>query len=121
MKFGIKKETFVILKIHFQVYIKIAHLDINPHPINFLDDLLLFICIPSFFMYCLFSAIPGLADGSSFTGNVITNTFMVRKHKSLIFRKTVLLYCTPFKIKTAISSKMKITTNVKIEILKNLG
>ncbi len=62
-----------------QVYIKIAHLDINPHPINFLDDLLLFICIPSFFMYCLFSAMPVMADeNTGFAGNIVTNTLLVR-------------------------------------------
>ena len=30
---------------------QIAGLEVNPHPISMLDDLLLFLCIPSFFLY----------------------------------------------------------------------
>ena len=37
---------------------KIAHLEVNPHPISMLDDLLLFICIPSFFLYTFFNLAP---------------------------------------------------------------
>ena len=35
---------------------KIVGLDVNPHPISFLDDLLLILCLPSFiafFLICL--------------------------------------------------------------------
>ena len=32
-------------------YSVIAQFDINPHPISFLDDMLLFFCLPSFFLY----------------------------------------------------------------------
>jgi hypothetical protein len=58
------------------VYIKIGRLDINPHPISFLDDLLLFICVPSFFLYCMFSTLPGLAE-ENFVGNLLTNLLLV--------------------------------------------
>ena len=34
-------------------YVKLAELEVNPDPISFLDDLLLFICIPSFILYAL--------------------------------------------------------------------
>ena len=36
-------------------YVKLAELEVNPDPISFLDDLLLFICIPSFILYALVS------------------------------------------------------------------
>ena len=32
-------------------YYIVACLDVNPNPISFLDDLLLFFCLPSFFLY----------------------------------------------------------------------
>ena len=34
-------------------YYVIAHFDVNPDPISFLDDMLLFLCLPSFFLYSL--------------------------------------------------------------------
>ena len=37
---------------------KIARLEVNPHPISMLDDLLLFICIPSFFLHTFFNLAP---------------------------------------------------------------
>ena len=36
-------------------YVKIIQLDVNPHPVSFLDDLLLLICIPSYFILFFFS------------------------------------------------------------------
>ncbi|KDR08357.1 Otopetrin-3 [Zootermopsis nevadensis] len=41
-------------------YRKLTQLDINNHPISLLDDLLLFICIPAFFLYGIFSIIPAM-------------------------------------------------------------
>ena len=32
-------------------YFVIVKFDVNPHPISFLDDMLLFLCLPSFFLY----------------------------------------------------------------------
>ena len=39
-------------------HLQIAHLEVNPHPISMLDDLLLFICIPSFFLYTFLKMAP---------------------------------------------------------------
>jgi hypothetical protein len=41
-------------------YRKLTQLDINNHPISLLDDLLLFICIPAFFLYGIFSIVPAM-------------------------------------------------------------
>ena len=41
-------------------YYKLARLDINIHPISFLDDLLLFICMPAFFLYGILILVPAL-------------------------------------------------------------
>ena len=57
-------------------YYSIAKLDINPNPISFLDDLLLLICIPSYFLYGLLNIISGV-DGDDLTSSVSTNMFMV--------------------------------------------
>jgi hypothetical protein len=40
---------------------QLAVLDINANPVSQLDDLLLFICIPSFFLYGIFSIVPAMA------------------------------------------------------------
>lgn len=40
---------------------QLATLDINDNPVSQLDDLLLFICIPSFFLYGIFSIVPAMA------------------------------------------------------------
>jgi hypothetical protein len=41
-------------------YRKLTQLDINSHPISLLDDLLLFFCIPAFFLYGIFSIVPAM-------------------------------------------------------------
>jgi hypothetical protein len=41
-------------------YRKLTQLDINNHPISLLDDLLLFVCIPAFFLYGIFSIVPAV-------------------------------------------------------------
>ena len=58
-------------------YIKVAQLDVNPHPISFLDDLLLFLCIPSFILYALVCLIPDLFPGSMDLDYLITQLLTV--------------------------------------------
>ncbi|KAJ9596313.1 hypothetical protein L9F63_012646, partial [Diploptera punctata] len=41
-------------------YRKLTQLDVNQHPVSLLDDLLLFICIPAFFLYGIFSIVPAV-------------------------------------------------------------
>jgi hypothetical protein len=41
-------------------YRKLTQLDVNNHPISLLDDLLLFICIPAFFLYGIFCIVPAM-------------------------------------------------------------
>ena len=50
---------------------QLGRLDVNPHPISQLDDLLLFACLPSFFIYGIASLVPALAY-SNYTSLVIT-------------------------------------------------
>ena len=45
----------------FWVYFSMYKLDVNPHPISFLDDLLLLICLPAFFLFCVLGAIAGIS------------------------------------------------------------
>ena len=40
---------------------QLGRLMINAHPVSQLDDLLLFVCIPSFFLYGIFSIVPAMA------------------------------------------------------------
>jgi hypothetical protein len=40
---------------------QLGRLDINPYPISQLDDLLLFACLPSFFIYGISSLVPAMA------------------------------------------------------------
>ena len=57
-------------------YYSIYKLDINPNPISFLDDLLLIICMPSFFLYGTLNIISGVG-GNYLESSVPTNIFMV--------------------------------------------
>ena len=43
-------------------YYSITRFDVNPDPISFLDDLLLFFCLPSFFLYSAICFAPLLLD-----------------------------------------------------------
>lgn len=45
-------------------YFQISKLDVNSHPISILDDVLLFIAIPAFFMDTVFSLAPAIYYGS---------------------------------------------------------
>ena len=58
------------------VYRQISKLEVNPHPISFLDDLLLFVCIPSFFLYALINIMPVFQD-IDLLPTVFTNVLMV--------------------------------------------
>ena len=40
-------------------YYNIGHLDVNPHPVSFLDDFLLLVCLPSFLIYSTLNLISG--------------------------------------------------------------
>ena len=55
-------------------YYIVACLDVNPAPISFLDDMLLFFCLPSFFMYFIVWTAPLVVkpDAASIVANVIT-------------------------------------------------
>ena len=57
-------------------YYSVYKLDINPNPISFLDDLLLIICLPSYFLYGILNFISGLG-GVGLHSSVSTNMFMV--------------------------------------------
>ncbi|XP_050086582.1 proton channel OtopLc-like [Anopheles aquasalis] len=52
-------------------YYQTTRLDINPHPISRLDDVLLFIAIPAFFSETLFSMIPAFENGSILNGFIV--------------------------------------------------
>lgn len=41
-------------------YRQLGQLDINPDPVSQLDDLLLFACLPSFFLYGVFGVVPAM-------------------------------------------------------------
>ncbi|XP_044729577.1 proton channel OtopLc-like [Chrysoperla carnea] len=59
-------------------YRQISKLDINPHPISLLDDLLLFICIPAFFLYAIFSIVPAVRAGNMINiVNIMLNVLQI--------------------------------------------
>lgn len=45
-------------------YVQTAKLDINHHPMSRLDDMLLFIAVPAFFLESVFSMVPAVVNGS---------------------------------------------------------
>ena len=51
-------------------------LDLNPHPISLLDDLLLLICLPAFFIYCLLNCISGIG-GHNLEISILSNALKV--------------------------------------------
>uniref|UniRef100_A0A182N027 Otopetrin n=1 Tax=Anopheles dirus TaxID=7168 RepID=A0A182N027_9DIPT len=52
-------------------YYQTSRLDINPHPISRLDDVLLFIAVPAFFSETLFSMIPAFENSSILNGFIV--------------------------------------------------
>ena len=68
-----------MLLVTIWAYIKIAKLEINPHPISLLDDLLLLICIPSFVLFALVCFIPDIIPGVKMDKTLfVSNLLMVR-------------------------------------------
>ena len=63
--------------INFTLLFKIAHLEVNPHPISMLDDLLLFICIPSFFLYTFFKIAPEASGYMTARPETLFSTILV--------------------------------------------
>ena len=57
-------------------YYSFYKLDLNPHPISLLDDLLLLICLPAFFIYCLLNCISGIS-GHDLEASVLSHTLKV--------------------------------------------
>ena len=49
----------------------------NPHPISMLDDLLLFICIPSFFLYTFFKIAPEASGYMTACPETLLSTVLV--------------------------------------------
>jgi len=65
----------IIIFVSLLAYFIISTLDVNPHPISFLDDMLLFMCLPFFFLYffvCLGPSLYADFDPVFFTVNVLT-------------------------------------------------
>ena len=58
-------------------YYSFYKLDLNPHPISLLDDLLLLICLPAFFIYCLLNCISGIS-GQDLDASVLSHTLQVK-------------------------------------------
>lgn len=65
-------------------YFQTSKLDINHHPMSMLDDVLLFIAIPAFFLETIFSLVPAIYNVS------ILNLFII------ITQLTQVLIQTPF-------------------------
>lgn len=58
-------------------YRQITKLDVNMHPVSLLDDLLLFFCLPSFFLYTIFTVVPAMAHQDYFA--IVVCTLQVNK------------------------------------------
>ena len=64
------------------VYYYMTKLDVNPSPISKLDDMLLFLCIPFFLLYCIMNLVAAFPDESKesipdLSSSVATNSLMV--------------------------------------------
>ena len=76
---------FSMILASISLYLNLYKLDVNPHPISFLDDLLLLICLPAFFLYCVLGAYSGM-DGkdtkykSYIAANLLTVSILNPKH-----------------------------------------
>lgn len=59
----VSESVLLILMIFAVVFAcrQLSLLDVNPNPVSLLDDLLLFMCIPCFFLYGIFSIVPAMA------------------------------------------------------------
>ena len=53
-------------------------LDVNPNPISFLDDTLLFVCLPAHFVFGFINVMPALFEpGTAPTVQIVKNALMV--------------------------------------------
>ena len=64
------------------VYYYMTKLDVNPSPISKLDDMLLFLCIPFFLLYCIMNLVAAFGQESKesipdLSSSTVTNIFMV--------------------------------------------
>ena len=78
-------------------YFSLYSLDVNPHPISFLDDLLLLICLPAFFTFCVLNAISGIGGERWF---IPTNVLSVRLSDQRCFHP-----CTVFQNQLSLGVK----------------
>ena len=63
-----------------QCYHKIKVLDVNPNPISFLDDTLLFFCLPAHFIFGFVNIMPAIFEPeTTSTVAIVKNTLMVRE------------------------------------------
>ncbi|GLV35744.1 Otopetrin-like c [Carabus blaptoides fortunei] len=72
--------VFVILMTISAVlaYRKITTLDVNYHQVSLLDDLLLFICIPAFFLNAIFSIVPAVQDQNGLSiANIVLQVIQI--------------------------------------------
>ena len=64
------------------VYYYMTKLDVNPSPISKLDDMLLFLCIPFFLLYCIMNLVAAFDQKSddhipNLSSSIATNMLMV--------------------------------------------
>ena len=64
------------------VYYCMTKLDVNPSPISKLDDMLLFLCIPFFLLYCIMNLVAAFDQKSDdhipdLSSSIATNMLMV--------------------------------------------
>ena len=64
------------------VYYYMTKLDVNPSPISKLDDMLLFLCIPFFLLYCIMNLVAAFDQKSdehipNLLSSIATNMLMV--------------------------------------------
>lgn len=72
--------VFVILMTISSIlaYRKITMLDVNDHQVSLLDDLLLFICIPAFFLSAIFSIVPAVQEQNGLSmANIVLQVITV--------------------------------------------
>ena len=62
-----------------QCYCKIRVLDVNPSPISFLDDTLLFVCLPAHFVFAFVNVMPAVfVPGTAHEAvQIVKNALMV--------------------------------------------
>lgn len=70
--------TSVLIVATVWCYCKMRVLDVNPNPISFLDDTLLFVCLPAHFVFGFVNIMPAIFDpGTAPTLQIVKNVLMV--------------------------------------------